>query len=200
MSWVYNHSEQVQHLRELHTLLINTGCIEKLQLSFGTFLGANRQGALNTKYTSTWDDLDFAFMDKDKEIIIDTLFPEIEKLGWRSDMVWWNPDDELSQITFIKGSDRLDINQVFNYPTHQHMYVHWIQAGPQLLKKGLRSEYYLNIKDYNVDGVDFYGPEEGNKYCVDMYGDNWRVPCTSETEYDYTSDSPGLPWWDRVNI
>ena len=74
------------------------------------------------------------------------------------------------------------------------------KIGPQILKKGLRSEYYTDIIDYNVDGVDFYGPREGNKYCEDMYGESWRIPCTSETEYDYTSDSPGLPWWDRITF
>ena len=197
MSWVYNHSEQVQHLKELHSLLLSTGCAKKVHLSLGTFLGAFRQGALNTRYESTWDDLDFCFLDKDREEIFEKIFPALIDLGWRSDTVWWTPNDEFAQITFIKGSDRLDFNQFILYPGSSK-YTYWVQAGNQIMKKELRESFYTDIKLYNVDGVDFYGPSEGEKYCEDMYGPNWRIPSTHEFEYDYTADDCGIPWKEKI--
>lgn len=195
MKWIYNYDEQKGDLAEIHFMLSENKCLDKVLLFFGTLLGAIRQGKLNTSIND-WDDIDFAFCEKDFEVMKKIVFPNLIKMGFHIENTHWTPENQFAHTTFIKKQNRIDFVQLFPI---QNYHVHWLQAGNILLKKGMASDYADNIKKIPLEGLEFYGPKNSENYLIDMYGKAWKIPCTSEFEYDYTSDFPGVPWWSRIS-
>ena len=193
----YSYEEQRECLGDIHKLLVKCNFLSKMHLSFGTLLGAVRQGKLNT-CLNDWDDIDFSVNVENYEELKNTIIPELYKIGFSIFLVWVNSDNKVAQITLHRGSDRLDINILFPVIVNdEKYYVHQIWWGHIQLTKGLKAEYFEDIKEIPIEDLSFYGPSNSEKYLEDMYGDSWKTPCTSEDEYSYWHDSPGLPWWDK---
>lgn len=192
---MYSYEEQKNTLIDIHRVLKESNFLDKLHISLGTLLGAVRQGKLNTSLND-WDDLDFSVNSENFSEFIECVLPILKKEGFDIKYVWMTSYNKIGEITLYRGSDRLDVNQIFTsdedgYRVHHHWY------GHTQLTKGLNKKYYENVKPILLEGLDFFGPEDAEEYLVDMYGDTWKVPCKSEDEYKYWEDSPGVPWWSK---
>jgi len=192
---MYSYEEQKNTLIDIHRVLKESNFLDKLHISLGTLLGAVRQGKLNTSLND-WDDLDFSVNSENFSEFIECVLPILKKEGFDIKYVWMTSYNKIGEITLYRGSDRLDVNQIFTsdedgYRVHHHWY------GHTQLTKGLNKKYYENVKPITLEGLDFFGPEDAEEYLVDMYGDTWKVPCKSEDEYKYWEDSPGVPWWSK---
>lgn len=192
---MYSYEEQKNTLIDIHRVLKESNFLDKLHISLGTLLGAVRQGKLNTSLND-WDDLDFSVNSENFSEFIECVLPILKKEGFDIKYVWMTSYNKIGEITLYRGSDRLDVNQIFpsdedGYRVHHHWY------GNTQLTKGLNKKYYENVKPITLEGLDFFGPEDAEEYLVDMYGDTWKVPCKSEDEYKYWEDSPGVPWWSK---
>lgn len=196
----YTYSEQKESLNIIHKVLKENNFLTKMNLAFGTLLGAVRQGKLNTSLNN-WDDLDFCVKQEDFDFFVKTIIPSLEKKGFEIKYVWHSSFNKIAEVTMYRGNDRLDVNQVFPFHKNgEEYYIHCHWYGNVQLLKGLKACYYNNLKQITLENLSFYGPEDDVEHLVDCYGDTWKTPCTSEDEYKYWLDYPGLPWWDRTNF
>lgn len=194
----YSYEEQKETLRLIHKILKDNNFLKKMNLAFGTLLGAVRQGKLNTSIND-WDDLDFCVTKENFEELKDKIIPLLLENGFEIKYVWYTSFDKIGEITLYRGKDRLDINQVFPYNKNgQDFYIHCHWYGNLQLSKGLRASYYTDIKKIMLEDLEFYGPAETEEHMIDCYGDSWKVPCKTDDEYKYWLDEPGVPWWDRT--
>tara|TARA_Y100000310_G_C20316377_1_gene638633 strand:- start:75 stop:698 length:624 start_codon:yes stop_codon:yes gene_type:complete len=197
---MYDYEEQKATLKEIHELLSSNGFLDKMHLSIGTLLGAIRQKKLNTFSSfNNWDDLDFSVNQQNFKEFKDIVVPELMKIGFHIQFVWMTSFGEVGEVTFYRGKDRLDVNQVFPHENEDgkyYLHCHWV--GNTQLTKGLSAEYYEDIRPIELEGLEFYGPKNTDQYLIDCYGPDWRIPTKSMDEYKYWEDSPGLPWWDRT--
>lgn len=197
---MYSYDEQKNTLSIIHKILEENDFLDKMHLAFGTFLGAVRQGKLNTSINN-WDDIDFCVNEENFASFKDTVIPSLQKQGFEIKYVWMTSFNKIGEITFYRGSERLDINQVFPcFLKKEKYYLHCHWYGNIQLSKGLRSEYHEKIEKIILEDLVFYGPSNKEQYLFDCYGKNWKIPCTSEDEYKYWEDSPGVPWWNRTNF
>jgi len=193
----YDYQEQKQALSDIHKMLVKNNFLTKLNPAFGTLLGAVRSGKLNTSQNN-WDDLDFSIKQENFKQFKDVIVPEFLNLGFHIEYVWMTSYNEIGELTFYRKDDRVDINQVFPATKDdQKYYVHHHWYGEIQLTKGLRADYYDNLKEINLEGLTFYGPADDINHMIDCYGESWKIPCTHEDEYKYWEDSPGVPWWRR---
>jgi hypothetical protein len=194
---MYKYDEQKQTLSLIYSILQKNDFLDKMHLSLGTLLGAVRQGKLNTSLNN-WDDLDFSVNQENFGLFKKKIMPELEKNGFALKYVWMTSFNQIGEITFYRGNDRLDVNQLFpSFLNDEKYYIHCHWYGDTQLTKGLKASYYEEIKKINLEGLEFYGPKLSEEYLVDCYGENWKIPCKSENEYKYWEDSPGIPWWDK---
>lgn len=195
----YNHEEQRDCLGEIHNILDKHEFLKKMHISLGTLLGAVRQGKLNTSLANNnWDDLDFSVTEEHFEEFKEVIIPELLKIGFHIKYVWMTSYGKVGEVTLYRGNDRLDVNQLFPVKKGEdRYYVHHHWYGTTQLNKGLKADYYEVIKPIILEGLSFYGPRECEDYLKDMYGESWRTPCTSQGDYRYWEDTPGIPWWSR---
>ena len=193
----YNHEDQKACLIDIHSILSKHNFLEKMHISLGTLLGAVRQGKLNTSLNN-WDDLDFSVTEQNFAKFKELIIPELLSIGFHITDVWMTSYGKVGEVTLYRGSDRLDVNQLFSTEKDgEKYYIHHHWYGATQLNKGLKAHYYDIIKLIDLEGLSFYGPAKCEEYLEDMYGETWRVPCKSEDEYKYWEDSPGVPWWSR---
>ena len=195
----YNHTQQLECLKDIHIILEKCNFLSKMHISCGTLLGAIRQGKLNT-VLNDWDDLDFSVNAEHYKDFTSLIVPKLIENGFSIQYVWMTQPGEIGQITLSRDSDRLDVSQVFPHTklsNGKRYYIQYLWHGYTELTKGLAAEYYEDLKEIKLEGLSFYGPRNSDKYLEDMYGPTWNIPHTSEDEYKYWEDSPGLPWWNR---
>lgn len=195
---MYDYSEQKNTLSIIHKVLVENNFLDKMHLAFGTLLGAIRQGKLNTSLNN-WDDLDFSVNEEDFEKFKNIIIPALLKQGFYIKYVWITSFNKIGEVTLYRGEERLDINQLFpHFVDNKKYYLHCHWYGNLQLTKGLKSEYFENIKQIKLEECIFYGPSNSEEYLVDCYGENWKIPCKSEDEYKYWEDYPGVPWWNKT--
>lgn len=182
-----------------NTLLIISNILDKLsfkkkcQMGFGLFLGCIRQGSLNTSINN-WDDLDFNVLASDWEELIEIVIPELLRSGFICLHSFINTYGDISEITLSYGEDRIDFHKNYEL-SNGHLHYAWY--GGTELGKIMKSEYFLETKEYIIDGLKFFGPSKSIDYLIDLYGEGWQIPCKSENEYKFWEDSPGIPWTFR---
>jgi len=187
----YSYEEQKKTLEQIHQVLLNNNFLSKCPIGFGTFLGAYRQKKLNTSLNN-WDDLDFEILNKNFVDFKQTILPELLKTGFYLIHAHLIKTGDIGSLTLGNGKDRIDFQIIFDNDKEKCYHVLW-NGGIEMVK-GFKKDYYSNTKSYELEGLTFFGPSDAEGYLVDMYGDNWKVPCKSEEEYKFWEDSPGIPW------
>ena len=198
----YNYDDQKETLKTIHKVLKDTNFLDKMHISIGTLLGAVRQKKLNTSASfNNWDDIDFSVNEQHYDEFKDTIVPELIKEGFHIEHAWMTSFGKIGEVTLYKGTNRLDVNILFKHSIeNENYYLHCHWYGDIQLLKGLSADYYENLKIIELDGLDFYGPKNAEKYLEDCYGEDWRTPTKSKDEYKYWEDSPGIPWWNKTKF
>ena len=197
---MYNYNNQKKALSIIHDVLEKNDFLDKMHLAFGTMLGAVRQGKLNTSINN-WDDIDFCVNEQDFESFKNIIIPCLQQQGFKIKYVWMTSFGKIGEVTFYRGSERLDVNQVFpRFLKKQKFYLHCHWYGNTQLTKGLNSKYYEKIEKIKLEDFVFFGPSNKEQYLIDCYGETWKIPCKSEDEYKYWEDKPGVPWWNRTQF
>lgn len=186
----YNHEEQKNTLFKLENILKENNFKEKCHMGFGLFLGAIRQKKLNT-FLNNWDDLDFNIKEENWEEFVNVILPILKQNNFKVLHRFQTIFNAIGEITITHGNDRIDFHQNFLV---NDRYFHYAWYGGVELGKALNKEYFLNIQEYEIENVTLYGPIQFEQYLCDLYGDSWRIPCTSEDEYKFWHDEPGIPW------
>lgn len=197
---MYTYEEQKKTLKIIHSILLKNDFLSKMPIFFGTLLGAVRQGKLNTSINN-WDDLDFCVNKENFDEFLQKIYPELKQVGFEVKYVWYTSFGQIGELTLYRGEERLDINQLFPVEMKSEKYYlhcHWY--GGTQLTKGLNSKYHTKLAKIKLEGLEFYGPENYQNCLIDLYGENWKIPCKSEDEYKYWEDSPGIPWWNRTQF
>lgn len=187
----YSYEEQKTTLKEIHEILKQNNFLDKCTIGFGTFLGAYRQKKLNTSINN-WDDLDFEILYKNFEEFKRNILNKFIDNGFYLIHAHMAKPGPIGSLTIGKGKDRIDFQIIFENNGDKCYHFLWY-AGMEMAK-GFSRDYYYNIEQYELENLMFYGPKQAERYLIDMYGENWRIPCKSEDEYKFWEDSPGIPW------
>lgn len=189
----FSYENQKKTLSLISEILDRLKFKPKCQMGFGLFLGCIRQGSLNTSINN-WDDLDFNVLACDWGELVESVIPELLDNGFVCIHSFINTYGDISEITLSYGEDRIDFHK--NYELSNGI-LHYAWHGGIELGKIMKSEYFLETRQYSIDGFIFFGPAKSIEYLIDLYGDGWKTPCKSEGEYRFWEDSPGIPWTFR---
>ena len=193
----YEYDHQKKDLEKINRILLKNNFLNKMFLTFGTFLGFYRQGNLNTSLShNNWDDLDFSVKAEDLKYFINNVLPDFEKNGFKIKHVYITKYNMLGLITLTNENNTNNIDIQIEYPQGEKRY-HFSWYEKEELIKGLCKDYLNNSQKYRFLDMDFFGPSNPNEYLEDLYGSGWETPCKDENEYKYWQDNPGIPWTDR---
>jgi len=200
----YLYENQQKIIQEAHQILEENSFLDKCTIGFGTFLGAYRQKKLNTSLND-WDDIDFEILAKNFIDFKRNVLNKFIKKGYFLIHAHLVKTGDIGSLTIGKGNDRIDFQIIFENKNNKCYHFLW-HGGPWPgvpyrggveMTKGFSKKYYYDIRQYELEGLLFFGPKDAESYLIDMYGEEWLTPCTSENEYKFWEDSPGIPWSSR---
>tara|TARA_R100001463_G_scaffold118662_1_gene174454 strand:+ start:51 stop:695 length:645 start_codon:yes stop_codon:yes gene_type:complete len=192
MNKISLYENQKTVLNEIHEILKRNSFLDKCTIGFGTFLGAYRQKKLNTSINN-WDDIDFDILYKNFATFKNIILIELIKNDFilvHAHLIKKN--NVIGSLTLQKENTRIDFQIIFE--SKNKKCYHFLWHGGIEMAKAFPQKYYYNLKEYDLENNLFFGPLDAESYIVDMYGEDWRTPCTSESEYKFWEDSPGKPW------